>query len=679
MSDIEEIPVETVGGIRPSSSVGDRLMIGLASLALLGGLLIAAGNVLGGLFDDAVAAESPTPSFAPTPDGAVTPRPTRTERPLREITVVPGEPPVPPVYDFTTTYWVEVTHEIVLRSAASDQAAVQGVLDAGDVVLATPRSSDEAEWFSIQDGTEGGWIRIIGKNGEPRARIAPVAQGHLSGSISGIAAGPDGFVAHGWAPGSADAPPAGIALYSATGEEWTVADISVQPGYRGWAAAWGPSGWLAAATFDDGSELAPWIWESPDGVGWTAVGQMPGVGGVGHVLGLVANEAGYLLAVISPGSGEAVLWYSPDGITWQESHETGLADASRGYFGGGGIRLLATPQGFLGWNHADGPYGTAEIAFSRTGRSWEMTTLSDDPIGLFDVVVVHDALLAVGLAEDGRTHAWNGRIVDGGLALSAAPQPELAFAGAVVTRLVADQDRAYALGYERDGGAARAWTSSGLGWQSLAVPAGGFGSVPHIAAGGAPGVVVAGLRVGTMASSPVFWHLGPDGSWRAEATPILPAIPDPDPADCPGLPATAFDFMALEPGVAVACFGDAPMTFVAWSGACDGCWGGAPPDRPGPDWLWSPFPHLLLLPGEGSVDSGWWRPGAIHPDLRWREGWADTWLHLTGHFDDPASQRCGGGPEDGSEGWWQGHEVDVGWCRLTFVVTAVEVLGRDGA
>jgi len=677
LNDIEEIPVETVGGTRPSTAVGDRLMIGLAALALLGGLLIAAGNVLGGLFDDAVAVESPTTSSAATPDREATPRPTRTERPLREITLVPGEPPEQPDSNFTPTYWVEVTRQIVVRSAASDQAAMQGVLDDGDVVLASQRSSEDAEWLAI-DGPEGGWIRIAGKNGEPRARIAPAAQGHLSGNVFGIAAGPNGFVAHGWGPGTAFAQPTGVALYSPNGEEWTEAEMPVQPGYGGWAAAWGPSGWLAAATLDEVDAPAPWIWESSDGAYWTAVGQMAEAG-QGYVAGLVANEAGYLLALGSRGSGEAVLWYSPDGITWQESDETGLARADRGLFGGGGTELLATPHGFLAWTRSEGLSDTAEIAFSRTGRSWETTALSDDPVGLFGVAVVHDAVVATGLAEDGRMRAWNGRIVDGSLALSAAPQQESAFEGAVVTRLVADRDRAYALGYERDGGASRAWTSAGGIWHALALPENGFGGVPRVAAGGAQGVVVAGLRVGMLASSPVFWHLGPDASWRSEATPILPAIADPDPADCPPPPATAFDFMVLEAGVAVACFGDASMTFSAWSGACDGCWGGEPPRRPGPDWLWSPWPHLLLLPSEGTVDTGWWRLGALHPDLRWREAWSDTWLRVTGHFDDPAAQRCGGGPELGSEGWWHGPEIDVLQCRLTFVVTGVEVLGREAA
>ena len=40
MYDIEDVPVQTSEGLRPQSAAGDRLMVGLAALALLGGALI---------------------------------------------------------------------------------------------------------------------------------------------------------------------------------------------------------------------------------------------------------------------------------------------------------------------------------------------------------------------------------------------------------------------------------------------------------------------------------------------------------------------------------------------------------------------------------------------------------------------------------------------------------------
>jgi hypothetical protein len=68
----------------------------------------------------------------------------------------------------------------------------------------------------------------------------------------------------------------------------------------------------------------------------------------------------------------------------------------------------------------------------------------------------------------------------------------------------------------------------------------------------------------------------------------------------------------------------------------------------------------------------------LHPELTWRRQWTDTWLRVTGHFDDPAAERCATGPEPGNEAWWHGPELDVLFCRHAFVVTGVEVLGRDG-
>jgi hypothetical protein len=83
------------------------------------------------------------------------------------------------------------------------------------------------------------------------------------------------------------------------------------------------------------------------------------------------------------------------------------------------------------------------------------------------------------------------------------------------------------------------------------------------------------------------------------------------------------------------------------------------------------------VPHEASFDSGWSRPGVPHSDLAWKRAWTDTWLRVTGHFDDPEAANCAASREPGNEGWWHGPDMDVLFCRHTFVVTAVEVLGPD--
>jgi hypothetical protein len=129
--------------------------------------------------------------------------------------------------------------------------------------------------------------------------------------------------------------------------------------------------------------------------------------------------------------------------------------------------------------------------------------------------------------------------------------------------------------------------------------------------------------------------------------------------------------MTLEPAIAVACFGDEPLSFVAWSGECNGCWDEGAPEAAG-DWLRQPARFFMLIPYEGDMDSGWWRQAVPHPTLAWDDEWSGTWLRITGHFADPEAQRCGAGPSAGEEEWWEGPEANLHWCRQTFVVTVAD-------
>jgi hypothetical protein len=584
VNDIEEIPVETVRGVSPSGSVGDRLLIGLATLALLGGLAVAVGNLLGSLLPDAVAVESPTARASAAPDQP-TPRPTRTERPLREIMVVPGEPPEPQQYDFASNYWVEALVELPVRLTARPDASVTDVVAEGEVVLASSLPDEDSDWLSVDGGAGGGWIRVVGPDGTPKARVAPVGQDHLAGSVSAIVAGPPGFLVRGSEPADSLTAPDSAVRFSPDGEVWMATDQPVQPGWGGWAAAWGPSGWLAVVSMDDGSSVEPWVWESSDGAHWTPVGSLPIAGDV-NVGSLVANQTGYLLALGSPGSERGELWFSPDGITWQESADTGLTEGiGSAFFRYGETMLLATERGFLTWFRSYDTQDHAEVAFSRSGRSWDVSRMSDGPIGMLHVAVVRDVVLALGLNEAGHTVAWTGAAADDGISIAPDPQLAPAFDGAVVTSLVADGERAFAFGYLRSSGLSAAWVSTGLGWRGATLPVEGFGALPRIAAAGPQGVVVAGAQVGLVASSPLLWHLRGDGTWVEEASPTFPFIPDPTPDECPSRPTTAFEFMALGTGTAVACFGDAQISFATWSGRCDDCWEGESRPRPDRDWL----------------------------------------------------------------------------------------------
>lgn len=679
MSDIEEIPVATVAGDRPSSTVGDRLMIGLAAAALLGGLLIAAGNVVSGLSDDEVAASSPSqPGATPRPER--TPRPSPTPRAPREVTLEPGEPPGPSrSYDITTTYWIETLEKTPIRSESSDDASLLELLPPGTVITADRFSADsDLEWLVVFRDERQGYIRALDEQGEPLVRMAPVLQGSFGGEIVDIAAGPNGFVAHGWAPAVGPSQPTRFTASSRDGEAWALATAPTHTGYGGWAAAWGPSGWLAAATLDRNGVLEAWIWESSDGDSWTPVGEMP-VGGASFVRRMVASERGYLLVLSSSGGfggrDASTVWYSPDGITWRESETQDLDADALGMYGEPGFWLRATPHGFLGWTWGDGTVAANEVAISRNGRTWESVAISTGSISTLNVAHAGDNLLALGLDADNRVRAWRGELTDEAFSLEPAPHLELAFEGTVVTALTTDGERAWAFGYERQDGAARAWVSDGATWRSVDPPDGGFGSVPRKAAAGPRGVVVVGSQISGMAASPVLWHLRADGSWVREREPIAQPIPDVAPDACPPSPVSAFEFVTLESSIAVPCFEDAPMTFVAYSVDCGDCWGESPPEFQGPAWLWGAGPTLLLLPDEGDENSGWWRQGALPPTLPWSEELVDTWLRITGHFDDPAAEQCAQVPADGATWWWAGPALDIVNCRGTFVVTEAIPVG----
>jgi hypothetical protein len=671
VSDIEDFPVETVAGSRPSSTLGDRLMIALAATALLGGLLIAAGNILG--TDDGVAAASPSQA-GQTDRPERTPRPSPTPRALREVTLEPGEPPGPPQsYAFTTTYWVETLRKTPILDASSDDAGLIELLPPGAVITAERFSAEtDLTWLVVFRDEQQGWIRVLDEQGEPLVRLAPVVQGSFSGEIVDIAAGPNGFVAHAWAPARGPAQPAPFTASSTDGEVWTASSPPVQFGYGGWAAAWGPSGWLAAATVEGDGLPKVWIWESSDGSTWTPVGEML-VGGQSGVQRLVASERGYLLLLSSltgrGGAEDLTAWFSSDGIVWQESALQTLDLQGIDAYGGAQLRLGATPHGFLAWTSSDGTVAATEVALSRNGRAWESVTIPEGRISMLHVTHAGDSVLAVGLDRDDRVRAWRGTLSDEGFSLEPAPRLELAFEGTVVTALTTDGERAWAFGYEWQGGAARAWVSDGRTWRSIAVPEGGFGGVPRHAAAGPRGVVVGGAQMSALATSPVLWHLRADGTWVQEPEPVAQPLAEVAPDDCQPVPETAFEFVTLEPSVAVACFGDTPMSFVAWSVRCDDCWGAAPPELQGPAWLLGAGPTLFVLPGEGDMNSGWWRNGALPPDVPWSDELVDTWLRITGHFDDAAAAQCGQVPPEASAWWWPGPALDEANCRGTFVVT----------
>lgn len=667
LSDIEEIPVETVAGERPSSAVGDRLLIGLAALALLGGALIAAGNFISGLLPEVAAQASPTQGVEETAEPSRTPRPTRSPRPLREVSVVPGDPPAPPQYAGSTTVWLEVEEATPLRSDPFIGAVEVGTLEPGQVAIGDRPDADH-DWAFVYEPQPGGWVRLLDGEGVQLVTFESRRNPTFGGHITAVATGPAGFVAHGVIPSSGYQPEESVMAFAADGVSWQ----SVQPlhssPWGGASMAWGPSGWLAATAVESTTGgMRTWLFESADGQRWTSIGSLGAE--EEYVRQLLATDAGYLLVGDSGGSDDTNLWFSLDGLTWQEGVDpfSAVRDVA--------VQVIATPTQFVAWALTESDSGDPLVATSTNGRNWTAVPVDGDVSALLQLAVADgDSLLGFARSDSGRLAAYRGSLRSGQVALSRDPSLELAFEGASVSALASDGATAIALGFEKDGGASLAWRSTGSGWRRLPVPDGGFGGVVRQAVTGQHGTVVVGAEYGAFGVSPVLWHLGAGDEWVREARPVVPAPPEPTPEECGEPPDNALEFMVLDATLGASCFGDAPITFTAWSLECPGCY--APNGGSGePAWLMDPEHTLFLLPMEAS-DSGWWKMAVLHPDLAWREELVGAWLRITGHYDDPAAADCRRNPPPDEEPYYGGPE-DTRWvCRQAFVVTELDIVER---
>jgi hypothetical protein len=290
------------------------------------------------------------------------------------------------------------------------------------------------------------------------------------------------------------------------------------------------------------------------------------------------------------------------------------------------------------------------------------------------LAVVGDTLLGLGRDAEGVVRAYSADLSVDPFELSRVPHQDLAFEGVVLWNLISDGTTAWAFGYERASGAPMAWSSSGGTWARIDVPDEGFGGAVYLAAAGPAGIVVAGTTRGAVAADPIFWHLRPDGTWVREPSPALPPMPRPGPRDCGALPDSALAFMGLDPYLAVPCFGDSPMAFTAWSARCQGCGGAGGPGDGEPPWLMRPEQVLYLLPVEMTMDNGWAKQAILDADLAWQPEWANAWVHVTGHYDDPAARDCRWHPRTDEEPYYWGPDMDIAGCRVKFVITDLDVV-----
>ena len=653
--------------------MGERILLVMAGMALVGGALIAVGNLLPEREGSAEASPQATAEVSARPSR--TPRPAATPTPFPDpppvLAVVPGTPPQVETDPYLPGGWVRALVDLPIYESPSLTARLAGTLPAGELI-GVESFSGEGPFVSVYDAELSGWVQLS-VDGTPQVESFPIQQVERGTTLSWLLSGPSGYIASAFRVSADYSQNKVLSLSSADGINW---QASAEESAIGWdmpMAAWGPAGWVSATTGYDDLGPQTWLATSSDGAAWRQLGRLDAVGG-SYPLQLVASAEGYLLALGPAGRfpQATTLWFSTDGRRWEQRPSPVTNDAE--------LSLAGIPGGFLAW--VDASRGPADgISFSREGFDWAVAedgptaeNLRIAPLGLAGA-------LAVGRPRGASQHeAWIGRIADGRMEWQ-PDESARAFGTDALTALAGYETSAVAIGWDSDTAEARAWQNRGAGWERMPTPTDGFGTLPVQVAAGPYGYVVAGARPSLLASNPVFWR-STGGPWRAEPTPVIPALADPSPSDCGGPLTDALAFLTTPPPIALVCSRGEPISFTAWSIACEGCYGGMGGTYT-EEWLSQPTDNLLFLSpvaGEGP----WSTEAVLRPPFDASLDLSLQWLRITGHYDDPAAERCGFTPDPIELGYWFGYPRGYGelpsievQCRLRFVVTAVEPLGTE--
>lgn len=663
MTDRDRFELDMSPGMEPQSGLGDRALVGLALLVLVGAAVIAVSKVLPDPDQVAQGSEAPSSSAERTPRPGPTPKPPRVatvQEPDVEIS------PQQPTYQFYG--WVRALNDIVIRYEPNPDATEMGVLKKDEIASASSQEhpEDGSGWLLLEES--GGWIATV-VGGVEQVRRYEYPRYEYSGNINSIVAGPDGFVASVIPPASSDAyGQSARAAISTDGAHWRSAGEPLVDSWSGGWIAWGPAGWLAATYVTDESNGRIWIWSSGDGFQWTRLGVLAGIDE--YVIQLLGNDDGYLLETYDGrrdgGSSSGSLWSSTDGQTWVESQDPVLS--GRGY---GERRIVALDHGYY---LSDGDVRVSSnltAAYSADGQAWTELDNGPDGVGL-QLTDFGGGIVAIDLNRSSLApRVWSATVADGQLSWIRESAADAAFQGAVVRQLVSDGTRLYAFGWDNANEEPLVWTGNGLHWLRSSLPD-SFGGIPIVAAAGESGVVVVGSRQSLRGANPIFWHRTATGQWLPESEPILAVVPDPT-TECQDLPDEFLEYAVIDQAAAISCHGARPFTFRAFSVECRDCFGEME-GNPEPAWLLNPKQGQLFL-GTSETTNNWSSTAVLGPSLIPPDpAWTGSWLEVTGHFDDPAASTCRVEPRADSIQWWTGLRPLVDQCRMTFVVTGVQVV-----
>jgi len=469
---------------------------------------------------------------------------------------------------------------------------------------------------------------------------------------------------------------------SSDGRSWNNVDASAfGPGFSAIAAS--PLGWVASAQIDAGAPSAGTrsvLWFSTDGISWQ---QLPDQAGLAHMEldassgTLSAGPPGFAItgSVITAGNSGPAAWISRDGRTWTRVDAQG---------GTGFERILVLPSGFVGLASS---VGSAE--FSTDGTSWR--DLSKDPDSPFGpnsrsafVTSVGSTVIVLRYGPTGALEIFGGDLGNGAGSTHVSwhhnSTADAAFAGTDASAAATSSAGALVLGYDLKSLAPIAWTSAdGLAWRRTALdPATFGGGVPGLIAGSSTGVasfVAIGARVNSAGVvRPQIWRSDDGTAWSAAGGDILGVLPAAPTGPCPATTPTAVeDFLAMAPSLWPVCFGSRTLKVRGYIADCGGC-GGATNEQASPTWLLDPLGYsaFWLSPAVVQADTGHGGFGVmINPAHPVTVPSTNTHVELSGHFDDPAATTCrvwsGGGPV-------LPRDQTVAACKQAFVVTAIRKL-----
>ncbi|HEY8179484.1 MAG TPA: hypothetical protein VIH33_03715 [Candidatus Limnocylindria bacterium] len=630
------------------------MMVGLAVLALTGGLLIAVSRLIPEQPDQSSRATATPVQSAEA--GSPSPLPTPSPGPIRTMTVDPAAGPGVAQSSSLVSEWVRMRTAVTLLGSPSSISHPNARLHRGDAVYVheVPAEEGGVDGWLMVDGPISGWIFGDIANAAMFERFP--YRWRSSSAIYGLASDPAGFAAFGWRATPAEE----VMLTSSDGTRWLPSDVPSVAWGR--TAANGPAGWLMAGAVEaSGGTTTTTLWQSADARSWERLGALPRELTDG-LISMAGSHAGYVLLTNTPTATAATftaVWFSADGLLWTERPMPELR-------AGMGIRLAATPLGFFIWSLND-PTGEGDGAFSADGWTWSQA----DPIGpgqIVDVAADSDHLLAAGRGPGG-TRMWKGSIE--GQRLVWASDNTAPFRGAVLGRMASDDKRVIVLGWDRATEAPLWWQRDGLSWQRHGMPA-SFGGLPTEVVGGPQGIVTIGQLASKDGQTPVFWHLGDGAIWDREPFPVMPAPAPPTHRTCGPVPHDLLGLLNRDGVSAATCFGDAPITVRGWSASCAGCssryegtWDA--------EWLAQPTDERLIH--LAPIESADWGAldGVLHPSVRGKPP-RSRWLEVTGHFDDPEAASCHWAPTLADESWYSGTYDVVAGCRARFVVTALRAV-----